>query len=72
MYYWIVGIISSLVIITVFVTTGVFCIRKCRKNTLAFIDDNMQPTPSNGNPFIDENTSATTSRTEVGNFENNE
>ena len=55
LYYWIVGIISSLAIITVLVTTGIFCIRKSRKNTLAFIDDNMQPTTSDGNPFIDNN-----------------
>ena len=71
--YLIVGIIATIVLCSVIVTTEIFFIRKKRKNTLAFVDENVQPAPSNGNDnlqppvssgipeFFNENTNATTS-----------
>ena len=60
---WIMGILITLVVIIVI--TGIFLIRKKRTGNLAFIDDTLQPSPTNDteNPeYFNEN--------EHGNLEN--
>ena len=62
---WIIGFLLTLIIGIVIVITGIFFIRKKRRNgNLAFIDDNLQPPHS----YFDDSTNASASGNEVGNL----